>query len=590
MRRWLALSVCALACEATPPPAAAPPPPPPPEPPKPRLVVVPDPAAAHQKLYDFLGRLLSEEYAPDTLKRRSVDWDAARELRRLREGLEKDPPLAKRERQRLLWEVFRAPRDIQTGVAFDGVRTVWLGVHLLRGDDGKYRVAWRDAARTPGVALAVGDVVDSLDGVPVAEAVSSVARETRVRGSSSFEQAMAEQFLVTRSEDVWAKVPEVGAPATLRVAAPRGQAPREVRLSWLDASASPPSERCPFWGKTRQGFLPELGAAMWRSPEDAPFVSYVFAAHRSTWGYVRFHSYALGGTESARALDEWKSAVAAFKKHQVRGLVVDQLGNAGGNVLFAYTLFSRLVDQPLRVPVHHYLTRGGGQVVGFGDAAFFAAQLGPLRKLASDADAEAFFGSHPLPPPLDFMPRSLATAKKLEGFFGSLAALGQSGAPGLSEPRPLLETEIAPHPDGLRFTGPVVVLIDGLNVAAAEWAAAALGDGGRARLFGTTTAGAGGDQREYLTERPCGKAPANAFQPCVPPELLPELRELGVRSLSHSVTVGRRVDASGNPTAYLEGQGVPPHREQRFTARDPGAKLRDYRAAILEELLALDRR
>lgn len=589
--RWgvsLAL-VCSLACEPPPPAASPPPAPPPPESPTPRLVGVPDPPAAHQKLYELVGRLLTDEYAPASLKRGSVGFDPERELARLREGFEKTS-LDKRARQRLLYEVFRSPRDIHTGVSFGNVRAVWLGVHLMKTADGKYRVAWRDPLRTPGVTLGLGEVVEAIDGVPITEAVSAVMKGTLYKSTPSFEQAFAEWFLVMRGEDVWPTIPPAGSEVRLRLAKSGNKAAREVRLTWLDADATPPSERSPFWGKTRAGYLPDLGAVMWRAADDAPYPAAVFAAHRSTWGYVRFHSYALSGPDRARALDHWKRAVAAFKKHQVRGVVLDQLGNGGGNFLFAYTLFSRLTDQPLHVPVQHYLTQGGGQVVGFGDAAFFGAQRTELGKIGTDADAEAFLVKYPLFSGVDFMPRTLATAQTLGRYFASLGELARSGSPGLTEPRASVESEITPNPDGVRYTGPLVMLIDGLNISAAEYSAAALGDAGRARLIGVGTAGAGGDQREYSTPRVCDKSPPNPFQPCLSPEASAELAALDVRTVSHTVTVGRRVDQTGKPTGYIENHGVPPHREHRITTVDLTHKFRDFRAVIFEELMALERR
>lgn len=579
----------ALACAEAPPPAPAPPPPPPPEPPKPRLVVVPDPPLAHQQLYDLVERLLSDEYALGALKKRSLGWDPKQELARLREGFEKDPPLGKRERQRLLYEVFRSPRDVHAGLAFDRARAVWLGIHLVRTVDGKYRVAWRDAARTPGVSLALGDVVETFDGVPVAEAVSAVIQDTRYKSTGSFEQAFAEWFLVMRGEDVWSRIPSAGNEVRLGLAKTKNKPAREVRLTWLDLDARPPSERCPFWGKTKLGYLPELGSVMWRAPDDSPYPAFVYAAHGATFGYVRFHSYALDSADRARALDTWKQLVTELKKHQARGLVIDQLGNGGGNFHFAYALFSRLTDEPLKVPVQHYLATGRGKLAGFGDRAFLAQQKSELAKITSDADAESLLPQYPLFASMDFMPKTLATAQSFVGFFDSLAELARAGTPGITEPRPAVMAEIAPNPDGVRFSGPVVVLIDGLNLSAAEYAAAALGDSGRARLVGTTTAGAGGDQREYRIDRVCGQAPQNPFQPCLPADTVGELAALDLRSLSHTVTVGRRVDSAGNPSGYIENQGVPPHREHRLTARDLSEKLRDFRAVIFEEL-GLDRK
>jgi hypothetical protein len=72
----------------------------------------------------------------------------------------------------------------------------------------------------------------------------------------------------------------------------------------------------------------------------------------------------------------------------------------------------------------------------------------------------------------------------------------------------------------------------------------------------------------------------------LPADVARTLQELDVGSLSHTVTLGRRVDRDGRPTAYIENRGIAPHRVHSLIARDLSAGFTDMRDALLDELEA----
>src|SRR5262249_53714719 len=99
--------------------------------------------------------------------------------------------------------------------------------------------------------------------------------------------------------------------------------------------------------------------------------------------------------------------------------------------------------------------------------------------------------------------------------------------------------KFAPVPPA--YTKPIVMLIDGMALSAADFVPATLKDNKRVKLFGTTTAGAGGDQRVVGTRDVCrADGQVALVSLCAPFEVLTALETLGFRGYALTVTMGER--------------------------------------------------
>jgi hypothetical protein len=185
-----------------------------------------------------------------------------------------------------------------------------------------------------------------------------------------------------------------------------------------------------------------------------------------------------------------------------------------------------------------------------------------LDRIKDDEGVRALFDRSPMfSRGLSFMPQTMETARFVDvwlRFFSSVPIPKDESR--LTPLHFAVMDRIAPvaTTSGHRFRGRVVALIDGLNISAAEFVAAAMKDNRLAVLVGSTTSGAGGDQRMIDRERTCGPGVEDPMLPCVPQDIAETMRELGIRSFSYTVTLGMRVRPSGEAIGPIENQGVEP--------------------------------
>jgi hypothetical protein len=276
--------------------------------------------------------------------------------------------------------------------------------------------------------------------------------------------------------------------------------------------------------------------------------------------------------------------VDEMQRQDVAALVLDQQGNGGGSFVLGYALLSRLTRQPLHTPLQRYLVSGERSVVGFGDEPVLTRRAETLRSLADDGAVATFMNDDPLfATALNFVPRTLATSRSAGEFFRFLAERAR-GSAGLTAP--FYEFQAAVEPARAPFDRPILLLIDELNISAAEYVAATLVDSGRATSLGRTTSGAGGDQRSVVPERVCPPGRTHAEDPfaeCVPPEVAAAMKSVGVASMSYTVTVGQR------PSGPIENVGVAPKHEYAVTAEDLRSDFAPMKRRVLDVLSTLER-
>ena len=506
-------------------------------------------------LADHLERVFAERYAPAALKERTLGWRLPEQMQFLRKHLAASRSGA--ETRVAFRRFFRSLRDLHTSIAPADTRTVWLGVQLASTNRG-VRVAWVEPSLH--LPLQVGDEVTALDGLPIGRARAGIAEGCGYRSTPDSERAFADWFLTLRSSGDLDRVPQAGTSTRLKV---RGHG--TIALPWLEFNGD---TACPFWPKAKRSVLPEPPSVEWRAPESATWQAYAFTSAGRHYGFIRLHTYDLPPDRQRQALVDFDAAIDAF--HSAEGLIIDQRGNAGGNFLLADAMLSRL--GPLVPTPQRFLVRGA-EVVGFGDKEELGTLSATLAAPRSDEGARAAMDAIPLfANAFSFGPRDLATALSSADFFGFFA--GQSD--GLTTPH----AELIDHfrARGPLFTGRVVMLIDGLALSAGDFAPATLQDAGRATLFGTTTAGAGGDQRHVGLNDECGTRPS-LLSVCAPRSVLDGLRRLGFSGYSYTVTLGVRPGGR-----VIENRGVTPDVRYDLTLADLQSGFAPMRAKLLETL------
>jgi hypothetical protein len=221
----------------------------------------------------------------------------------------------------------------------------------------------------------------------------------------------------------------------------------------------------------------------------------------------------------------------------------------------------------------------GENVIGLASRKELSWLADPLDAAKTDDEARAAIDATPLLSEFfDFGPRDLATARSLAAFFRFF----ERQPDGLTEPHYALVPEFAPERRfGPVFSKPVLMLIDGMDISAADYTPATLRDNGRAVLFGETTSGAGGDQRHVGLENVCTDKPA-FFTPCVPRDVADAMRELGISAFAYPVTLGERPGGR-----LIENVGVEPDFPYRITAEDLSTGFKPMRSRIVEVLSGL---
>ncbi len=533
----------------------------------------------------YLDRVFAERYAPAEFKAERFGWERTTEVARLKKAVISNPRLSDEQFRRLVRVFFLSMRDIHTGVSFDRNSAVWLGLHFRTVGE-KVLIAWIDRGALPQTAFPfqVGDELISFGGRSPSVAIASVAQQTGWRSTPDFDRSFAEWFLVVRSRSEWPSVPAPGAQVELQIREKGKSAPVTHSLTWLDMEARAPTARCPFWGKTKSGWVPQLGDPKWRGGER--FTAYAFRDAGQLIGYIRIPSYAFKPMDSVKAMAEFDATIDSFNELGIEKLILDQTGNAGGNFLFGFALMSKLTASVLKPPLQHYMITSTGEIVGFGKRATLAGMLKQAEGVRTEAAAREYMAKSPVfTGGMRFAPKELSTVQMFRDFVRVLVehptpAQGST----LTKLHFAVQDRIAPRSTakGGRFTGPMVVLIDELNISAAEYVAAAYKDNGRARLVGVRTSGAGGDQRVVHRDRVCSEsAPRSPFVPCVPASVSVVMRDLGITSFRYTISLGYRVKPSGEVIAPFENTGVAPDVEVLITASDIADGFKAYRDRVL---------
>lgn len=509
-----------------------------------------------------LANYVAKYYAPATWKTTAfgvnpLDLRAGDYLRRARQA---PNDLAYFE---VVQEYVASFRDGHTSISFPSNFVADLGIAVDLYDD-KPLIDGVNRAAYPAVAfpaLAIGNEVISIDGVPVAELIAKVAN-LYVTGTGRARQRYGAIYSTRRIQSIlpfavdtpdesdvviltadgtretvrmkWAKsgfpVRELvrSASPVLRAARQANARPEDDFLAKGAWAAAPDSltrqELFGFGARTPYYTLPaDFVVRRGRATADFTY-SGTYQADGQRIGYLRVPNFA--PTDTNAAITELRGEIAFFKTN-TDGLVLDVSHNSGGSPNLGAELMSMLTTSTYYLPGRQYLP-------GIRDVVSYSALIDTLRSFgAAGAVLERWTNA------LDQIQASLANSPRT--LTGSIATIIPASESSLVR-GPMLEDNPPLRVNGIvaGYDKPLIVLVDDLSLSHGEVFASMVQDNERGALVGYRTAGMGatiGCNSEIM--------PFSEMQFCN----------------SFSLVLRRNpVSAPGLPaTRYLENVGVTPN-------------------------------
>jgi len=225
----------------------------------------------------------------------------------------------------------------------------------------------------------------------------------------------------------------------------------------------------------REGFLPPLGHKLWESHDESPFHAYLFEMEKGRRvGYLRIPHY----ESEADDMEYFRDLITEFEASSDM-LIIDQLNNPGGYILYTYVLASMLSDQPIILPKDQWKLDAGMIYVAI-------EALEELEEIHNDEQAKEYFGESVFTYPISYQ-----FALAVKHFFQFLVDEWNKGKT-LTDAYPFFGIDsLNPHPE-VQYTKPILILINAMDFSCGDIFPAIMQDNQRAILMGSRTAGAGG--------------------------------------------------------------------------------------------------
>lgn len=478
---------------------------------------------------DIIKNAFQVSYAPAEWKMKYSGWELDAEIEKAKSRILSTPNLSIKEYQRIVRDFLNSTKDYHVRVLFYSTEKASLPFRV-KGANGKYYLSHIDRNKLSAAVFpfAEGDELLLFGGRPVHEVINEFKENEMGYANESTDQALAEIYLTNRAgilghvvpkgpititvipngsskslsyQLIWNYKPEkVAAPPqskTLKVAHSKSQktlktpksakkqsllqndliqklllAPQYEDILQLNNGDGLPSE---FLG-SKTSFIPVLGRIWWKSPETCPFEAYLFELNdRKIAGYIRIPSYI---PEGLNDVSEFASIISILQERS-DVLVIDQLDNPGGSAFYLYALASMLTEEPLITPKHR-MTITQAEV-------YLAQKYIPLfEAIQSDSDAQEVLGED-----FEGIPVTHQMAQFFLNYFRFIVEEWNAGRQ-FTEPFYLYGIDhINPDPQ-VRYTKPILVLVNSMDFSGGDFFPAILQDNCRATILGTRTAGAGG--------------------------------------------------------------------------------------------------
>lgn len=525
---------------------------------------------------EFISNLFEISYAPLDWKQEKFGWDLELQKNQTK-SLVTDRTTTK-EFQCLIKTFCQSVKDYHVVPQFHS--TEWATLPFeIQGAGGRFFITGIDNESTP---FSIGDEILSLDGVSIKEAIDEFRCREIGNNNPETDQGLAEFYLTARFGSLGHEIPKGSVEvAYLPLFSDdiqtfkmdwnyHSEEVNEIKCLNVKSLAPIKSVQLPkdFYHKkfmtphsehfnrlkrgkgealgefsTRRCTLPPLGTILWESPESSEFHAYLFLM--DDWevcGYVRIPTYYVDGDVAA---EEFAEIIEVFEE-LADAVVIDQLNNGGGLVLYLYALAAMLTDYDLDVPMHRVkLTQE--------DVHSAIARKRASEHIKNDRAARKMFGNTFQGVVVDY---KLSTCFQNANQF----IIDQWNAGKIYTDYGYLYgiDKIRPHPE-VRYTKPILVLTNSLNFSAADFFPAIMQDNKRAKIMGSRTAGAGG----YIN-----------------PVEFPNLS--GIEAIDFTASFSIRPD--GTP---VENFGVTPDILYEVSQNDLQNNYSDYKLNILKELRIL---
>lgn len=226
-----------------------------------------------------------------------------------------------------------------------------------------------------------------------------------------------------------------------------------------------------------------LGKKIWQEGVESPFKAYIYetpVTHKKI-GYVRIGTYRpSGSTNAVTTLALQLANILRFFETKTDALVIDQVDNPGGYLLYAYAVLAMLTDKPL-IGLQHQIAITQEDV---------AKALNDIEELTEELQMGGGI-CHYLgyPGTSEFL---LAHIYYSEFIITEWESGRNLTLPVSSEGLGTIE----PHPQA-QYSKPIVMLVDSRDFSCADIVPAILQDNRRALIFGEQTAGAGGIVKQH---------------------------------------------------------------------------------------------
>lgn len=498
---------------------------------------------------EFIEGVFKAKYAPQEWKKHHVNWDLKNEAAKIKNILYSGMPITTKEYQQKLRTLLATTYDYHVSIFFNSTESAFLPFSIKRAK-GRYFIDEcskdiMDIMLVLGLyqgdeLLSNGCELLEYDSKPIQEVISvlyanlglelrtptdySIACKNLTKRLGVAGHAMPKQDSILTFRDnfgsirkatvTWIHTPEEMVyhkelkkfhNQTLNVCTSKGMMCSPLAAELLLPTAHAFKKHLKREGHEGQAAkLTEkaknvathssLGKILWSESSKTPFKAYLYESpklHKKI-GYIRIHSYypTSNGSEANALIEKLAQSIRYLEKNS-DALVVDQVNNPGGLVLYAYAIASLLTDRPLTVPAHQMtLTQKEVQncLLENEYLSDFLNQNGKIR-------TSYLFGY-----PCD--------RKFLESIqsFNDFVISQWNQQKSLTDLFPLNGiAELLPHPSG-SYSKPILFLINELDFSAADFVPAILQDNKRATIFGSTTAGAGGCVEQCSYPNLCGIA------------------------------------------------------------------------------------
>lgn len=475
------------------------------------------------------------KYAPKEWKRIFKDWDLKTEMSLTKQKILEKENITVKDYQFFLKQFFDSPHDFHVDIQFYSTAFSYLPF-FVKSAEGRYFInaivsEKDDVYKKNELAIrqiAVGDEVIGIDGKPVATYFNDFLNREYGERNCQTGHALAQMFLTMRIGSLGHEMPQ--GPIEFLIKSNRtgeiynhtflweviseeiSDAPYQTGFYSL-FSGSEKKKIHPFFLKeatlpsfyallkahqyirmerdlfeeeedkeeeedlfelySKEGFLPNLGEVIWEAPSSFKFKAYVFKnADGRRIGYIRLPHY-MPSDDHPRHF----SYLINIFEDKTDALVIDQLDNGGGVILYMYALASMLSPTPLEVfPQKMTLTQ---QDVFF--ALMDYKELKDLKGKNKESDEDKDILGYP-------------TDRFLEDLEGHVKFIINEWNAG----RQLTSFDylygikyLQPHAWGT-YSKPILVLVNEMDISCGDFFPALLQDNKRATIFGTKTGGAGG--------------------------------------------------------------------------------------------------